>query len=221
VNPARLSSYRANDVCIQCHSQGKPLKNPIGGRYYDWPVGYDPTKNLGDFWELEEHKAGETTFTHFADGTGHKNRMQGNDYVQSSMYTHGVTCSSCHDVHGTANNADLLKPASAVCLTCHGPNSPNGPHAATVEQHTHHKAGSAGSECVSCHMPKIEQTIADVNVRSHTFKFIPPSATNRFKIPNPCTSCHTDKTTGWAAEELEKWTEISHWRVASQQATAR
>ena len=27
-------------------------------------------------------------------------------------------------------------------------------------------------------MPKIEQTIADVNVRSHTFKFIPPATTD-------------------------------------------
>src|SRR2546430_7361248 len=22
--------------CIQCHSQGRPLKNPIEGKYYDW-----------------------------------------------------------------------------------------------------------------------------------------------------------------------------------------
>ena len=28
----------ANDTCIQCHSQGRPLKNPIEGKYYDWPV---------------------------------------------------------------------------------------------------------------------------------------------------------------------------------------
>ena len=37
--------------------------------------------------------------------------MQGNDFVQSVMYTRGVTCSSCHDVHGTGNNADLVKPS--------------------------------------------------------------------------------------------------------------
>jgi len=215
VNPARLSSTRATDACIPCHSQGKPLTNPIAGRYFDWPVGFDVTRNLGDFWELEEHKLGETAFTHFADGTAHKNRMQGNDYVQSSMYTHGVTCSSCHDPHGSAYNADLLKPATTLCLSCHGPNSPNGPHAATIERHTHHKAGSAGSECVNCHMPKIEQTIADVNVRSHTFKFIPPSMTDKFRIPNPCTTCHNGKSTAWATEELRKWPDVSHWRVAA------
>ena len=40
VNPARLDFVRANDVCIQCHSQGRPVENPVGGRYYDWPVGF-------------------------------------------------------------------------------------------------------------------------------------------------------------------------------------
>jgi predicted CXXCH cytochrome family protein len=140
--------------------------------------------------------------------------MQGNDFVQSAMYKHGVTCFDCHDVHGTANNADLLKPAGQMCLTCHGPSSPNGPHTATLEEHTHHQRGSVGSECVACHMPKIEQTIADINVRSHTFAFIPPSMTDTFKIPNSCTgACHQDKTTDWARQTLRTWSNVSPWRV--------
>ncbi len=215
VNPARLDFVRANDVCIQCHSQGRPLQPVIEGKAYDWPVGFHAGGDLKNFWRLEDHKPGETTFTHFADGTAHKNRMQGNDFVQSQMYTHGVTCFSCHDVHGTANNADLLKPANVLCLECHSPGSPNGPHTVTIEQHTHHKSGSSGSECVACHMPSIEQTIADVNVRAHTFKFISPVATEQSKIPNPCTSCHGDKSAGWAVGELKKWSTVSPWRIAN------
>ena len=126
--------------------------------------------------------------------------MQGNDFVTSVMYTHGITCSSCHDVHGTGNDGELLKPANVMCLECHGPNSPNGPRSATIEQHTHHKAGSAGSECVGCHMPKIEQTIPGVNVRSHTFRFISPARTESLKIPNSCNVCHADKSTAWAMD---------------------
>ncbi|MEO8630018.1 MAG: c-type cytochrome [Betaproteobacteria bacterium] len=169
VNPAKLYYVQANDVCIQCHSQGQPLHNPIQGQYYDWPVGFHIGGELSHFWKLEEHKLGETTFTHYADGTAHKNRMQGNDFVKSLMYTRGVTCFSCYDAHGTQNDALLWKPAKVICLDCHGPNAPNGPHAPTIEQHTHHKAGSAGNECVACHMPKIEQTIADVNVHAQRF----------------------------------------------------
>ena len=214
VNPARLDPIGAVNVCLQCHSQGRPLVNPVEGRYYDWPVGFRVGLNLRDFWQLEEFKPGETTFTHFPDGTAHKNRMQGNDFTQSVMYTHGVTCSSCHDVHGTRHNADLVRPASEVCLTCHGPKAPNGPHTASIEQHTHHRAGSTGSECVACHMPAIEQTIGDVMVRSHTFRFITPTMTETSKVPNPCTSCHKDKSNAWASETLRSWPEFSPWRVA-------
>jgi len=204
LNPARLDTVQATNVCVQCHSQGQPLKNPFDGKYYDWPVGFEVGKDLKDFWQLEPHKPGEQTFTHFADGTAHKNRMQGNDFVQSSMYTHGVSCHSCHDPHGTENNADLLRPANTICLECHGPSSPNGPHAPNIEAHTHHKAGP-GNECVDCHMPKIEQTIADVNVRSHTFRFVTPAQTTELKVPNACNVCHADKTPQWASDALKTW----------------
>ena len=214
LNPARFDYVHANDTCIQCHSQGQPLKNPIEGKYYDWPVGFDVGKNLADYWKLEEHKLGETTFTHFPDGTGHKNRMQGNDFVDSLMYARGVTCFSCHDPHGTENVAMLRKPGNALCLDCHGPNAQAGPHAPTVEAHTHHKAGSPGNECIACHMPKIEQTIADQNVRSHTFHFVTPGDTDALKIPNACSLCHTDKSTRWVKAALEAWPDRSPWRMS-------
>jgi predicted CXXCH cytochrome family protein len=214
INPAKLDYVQANDTCIQCHSQGRPLANPIQGKYYDWPVGFHMGKELADFWKLEDHKLGESSFTHFPDGTAHKNRMQGNDFVQSLMYTRGVTCFSCHDPHGSKNDAMLTKPVTEVCLTCHGPNTQNGPHAPTIEVHTHHAPGSAGSQCVACHMPKIEQTIADVNVRAHTFKFITPAQTDALQIPNACNLCHTDKTTAWTIDALKRWKDRSPWRVA-------
>jgi predicted CXXCH cytochrome family protein len=213
VNPARLDTVRANDTCIQCHSQGQPLANPIEGRYFDWPVGFQQGDELKKYWKLEEHKLGETTFTHFPDGTGHKNRMQGNDFVESLMYRRGVTCFSCHDSHGTDNPSLLVKPAKALCLTCHGPASPNGPHAPTLEAHTHHAANSPGSDCVSCHMPRVEQTIANVNVRSHTFNIIGPHMTDEFKMPNSCTACHTDKSTEWIRQAMRSWPNVSPWRV--------
>ena len=52
-------------------------------------------------------------------------------------------------------------------------------------------------------MPKIEQTIADVNVRSHTFRFITPEMTDQLKIPNPCTGCHTGHTDGLGTKSFE------------------
>jgi predicted CXXCH cytochrome family protein len=213
LNPSRMEYVAANDTCVQCHSQGRPLTSPIEGGYYDWPVGYHVGQNLRDYWQLEDHKLGEQSFTHFADGTAHKNRMQGNDFVQSVMYRRGVTCFDCHDVHGTDNYAQLRKPVDKICLDCHEPGSRNGPRTATLEEHTHHKTGSTGSQCVACHMPKIETTIPGVFVSAHTFDFITPAMTDKYKIPNPCTSCHTDKTTAWASEALRQWPERSPWRM--------
>jgi predicted CXXCH cytochrome family protein len=215
LNPAQMDDVASNDTCIQCHSQGRPLTEQIEGRAYDWPVGYHVGLHLADYWKLEDHTLGQTTFTHFADGTAHKNRMQGNDFVQSVMYKHGVTCASCHDVHGTENYAQLRKPVDKLCLDCHGPASPNGPHTATLEGHTHHKDGSSGSQCVACHMPRIEtEGVPDSFVSSHTFSFVTPAMTDKYKIPNACTSCHKDKSTSWASGELKDWSTTSPWRVA-------
>jgi predicted CXXCH cytochrome family protein len=214
VNPGRMDPVAASDTCIQCHSQGRPLTNPIDGRYYDWPVGYNVGLALADFWRLESHTLGQTNFYYFADGTAHKNRMQGNDFAQSVMYRRGVTCADCHDVHGTGNDAQLVKPAQALCLQCHGPSSPNGPRAVTIEAHTHHQVDSAGSQCVACHMPAIEsEGVPGTNVHAHTFRFITPAMTDQYGIPNPCTSCHTDKSTAWATDAMRHWPDRSPWRL--------
>jgi predicted CXXCH cytochrome family protein len=129
------------------------------------------------------------------------------------MYRRGITYFTCHDVHGTDNYAQLRKPANKLCLDCHAPMSLNGPRTLTLQEHTHHKDGSPGSECIACHMPKIETTIADTKVRSHTFAFITPSMTDKYNIPNPCTSCHKDKPTTWATQALAHWPERSPWRT--------
>jgi predicted CXXCH cytochrome family protein len=212
LNPAEMDSVSATDTCIQCHSQGRPTTIPIEGKYYDWPVGYEVGLRLADFWSLEDCTLGQTTFLYFADCTAHKNRMQGNDFVQSLMYRRGLTCASCHDVHGTSNYAQLRKPANRLCLDCHGPTSPNGPRTATLEAHTHHKAGSTGSQCIACHMPKIEtEGVPGAFVRAHTFRFISPSETDKYKIPNPCISCHQDKPAAWAADNIRHWAEEAPW----------
>ncbi|HXJ93072.1 MAG TPA: cytochrome c3 family protein [Terriglobia bacterium] len=211
VNPARLDFVRANDTCIQCHSQFRPLSNPIDGLYYDWAVGYQAGARLSDYVAMEEHVPGTNTFFYWPDGSPHKNRMQGNDFVTSAMYTHGVTCFVCHDPHGSVNDALLVKPADALCLQCHGPRSPNGPRG-SIEEHTHHKPGGPGSDCVTCHMPQIAKEIASFSVHSHTFRFISPAITMKYGTPNPCTSCHHHQTDAWALAQLRKWENESPWR---------
>ena len=214
LNPDSMDSIAENDTCIQCHSQGRAATEPIAGKYYDWPVGYQVGLRLANFWKLEDCTLGQTTFYYLPDCTANKNRMQGNDFSQSVMYRHGITCASCHDVHGTGNYAQLIKPGSQICLECHGPQSRNGPHTATLEAHTHHLDGSSGSECVACHMPAIEsEGVPGAYVHAHTFRFITPAMTNKYGMPNACTSCHKEKSTAWAEEALSHWAGVSPWQV--------
>jgi hypothetical protein len=51
-------------------------------------------------------------------------------------------------------------------------------------------------------MPKIEQTIADVNVRAHTFK----------ASIQACLACHKDKNADWTKQAIAKWPNFSPWR---------
>lgn len=41
VNPAKLDSVRANDTCIQCHSQGQPLPDVPRSELAEWPARRD------------------------------------------------------------------------------------------------------------------------------------------------------------------------------------
>ena len=214
VNPETLDYVRGNDTCIQCHSQGQRLVPSAKGNAYDWPVGYLPGDRLADFWKLEELKPGVTNFFQFADMTGHKNRMQGNDFVQSNMYHRQIRCFDCHQVHSATNVASVRRVGNALCLKCHDADNPAGLKT-TVPEHTHHAEGSAGSQCTACHMPKIEQTIKDNYVSAHTFRFITPGESERTGIPNACVSCHAGKSNTWATAELKQWTTTSPWRVAN------
>jgi predicted CXXCH cytochrome family protein len=212
VNPARLDSVRGTDVCMQCHTQGRPLQDTIDGKYYDWPVGYQPGQKLSDYWRLEESKLGVQDFYYWQDGTAHKNRMQGNDFVHSNMYHRGLRCFDCHDVHSSRNPSNLIATGNQLCLGCHTKDNPAGLRT-TVAEHTHHAEGSAGSQCTACHMPKIEVTIKGQFVSSHTFNFIWPKMTEQFGMPNSCNTCHKDKSPAWATEQLQHWNTISPWRA--------
>ncbi len=228
VNPETLDSVRGNDVCLQCHSQGRPAVLPVSVRqpdgtthpeYPDYPVGYHPGDRLADVWRLEIATPGTEDFYYYRDGSAHKNRMQGNDWVQSNMYHRELRCFDCHQVHSNQNPSNLIATGNALCLRCHTAENPAGLKG-TVPEHTHHAANSAGSQCIACHMPHIAQTLnnkqdGSLFVASHTFRFLSPTLTDTSGVPNPCTTCHKDKSTAWATEQLRSWKTTSPWRVAN------
>jgi predicted CXXCH cytochrome family protein len=203
INPARLTRDRSMDVCLSCHQSGRPHGAQTE---YAWAVGYKPGDDLGKYWKGFEPEA-KVTPEFWPNGTAHKNRVQGNTFVQSAMHDRKLQCSNCHDSHSGRHTGMTLKSASdnALCLTCHSPGQKQQLKEKTLSEHTHHAATSTGSRCIECHMAKTGENSVAAEARNHTFDFISPAATLKNGNPNSCNLCHKDKTAAWSLEFVQKW----------------
>jgi predicted CXXCH cytochrome family protein len=170
-------------------------------------VGYQPGMDLSKYWKGFEPEAGKQTAEFWHNGTAHKNRVQGNTFLQSVMHDRGLQCTNCHQSHGSLYRSLNVKSGetNALCLTCHGPGKSIGPKYRTLDEHTHHAPLSLGSRCIECHMTKTGQNSVRAEARNHTFEFISPAETIRSADPNSCNTCHADKTAPWALDYVKKW----------------
>jgi predicted CXXCH cytochrome family protein len=193
VRPTRLDPAASSMICAQCHS----LRNAIdpdyqaGGNYYDHftpRLEYEPRPGLD--------------VAYWPDG---RPRRFSNDAIglwQSQCFLRGgATCTNCHtDPHepDIDRNAQLAANNNALCTGCHQQIG------ARLETHTRHRAASAGSSCVECHMPKTVISLK-ATMRDHTIGVPAPENTVAHGIPNACTECHTDKQPAWAVDTLQAW----------------
>ena len=120
-----------------------------------------------------------------------------------------VSCGNCHDPHGhdSASNPTSVKFRDNPDLMC------TGCHRQLVEgvraaQHSHHALQSEGSRCVSCHMPRIMESLM-FRSRTHQIDDIPNAeATQRFgqeESPNACLLCHRNQSAQWVRDRLRGW----------------
>jgi predicted CXXCH cytochrome family protein len=126
-------------------------------------------------------------------------------FVQSKMHRQGVRCTNCHNPHTLQLNA----PGNLLCAQCHQdvqlPQFPTlKPMNYDTPEHHFHEPGSAGAQCVACHMP--ERTYMQVDPRrDHSFTVPRPDLTVKLGVPNACNTCHDDKNASWAAEHAAEW----------------
>jgi len=125
-----------------------------------------------------------------------------------------MSCLSCHDMHSGENDKrpkeqwadDQMKigmRGNQACLQCHQEyKSPE-----QLALHTHHAAGSTGSNCYNCHMPHTTLGLMKA-MRSHTIDSPSVAATVATGRPNACNLCHLDKSLAWTAKHLEQWYDI-------------
>ncbi len=114
--------------------------------------------------------------------------------LQSKMVQAGVTCSDCHEPH----SLKLRIPGNGVCLQCHGADKYD------TDKHHFHRAGTAGANCVDCHMPVKNYMVVDPR-RDHSFRIPRPDVSVKLDTPNACTACHAKKPASWAAAKVRQW----------------
>jgi tetratricopeptide (TPR) repeat protein len=112
-------------------------------------------------------------------------------FLQSRMYRAGVSCSNCHNPH----SLELITgpDPNNVCGQCHLASR------FAAKTHTGHATGSVG--CVDCHMPERTYMVVDER-RDHSFRIPRPDLSESMDVPNACADCHSDRTAGWASEQL-------------------
>ena len=126
-------------------------------------------------------------------------------FLQSRMHAAGVRCTDCHDPH----SARLAREGDSVCTKCHCEEGderfPTLRKAKydDVKHHFHADGRKPGTACVDCHMPARTYMQIDSR-RDHSFRVPRPDLTEKLGVPNPCNTCHGDRTPAWCVAEIGK-----------------
>jgi predicted CXXCH cytochrome family protein len=117
----------------------------------------------------------------FESGDSKANHQQYTDFLRSSMARNGsvlMTCSSCHDAHGSDQNAHELRSAATdnkACTGCHSEQryTQVRDHIKRATNEAHDNLEDAALTCTACHMVK---TIAAGARHPELLDFLPRTA---------------------------------------------
>ena len=203
VDPADLSLERQVDLCGACHSRGHAEVEEHGApTRLRFPHDYLPGEPLAEHYGFDQPVPGETTASHWPDGSSRAHHQQAMDYRMDAHYTEaGMSCTSCHDVHDRRHPRETVLPSrdDTLCLSCHEWSTD------LIREHTHHDPEEGGSTCIECHMPKIVNHAEKLELRSHTRWSPDPAEALRTGMPDACTRCHEDRDQEWAAAWAQRW----------------
>ncbi|PCC98388.1 tetratricopeptide repeat protein [Halopseudomonas pelagia] len=168
------------EVCARCHSRRSPLDDGYqhGNALMD---DFLPSILSADLYEVDG-KIKEEVFEY-------------GSFKQSKMHAAGVVCSDCHNPHSN----ELRATGNGVCTQCHNTNAQpiradiqgSGLQARNYDSPAHHNHpnGSAGAQCINCHMPgKLYMT----NDLRHDHSFTSPNPAQALELghTDACLGCH-------------------------------
>ena len=192
---ATLTKDQSLRVCFQCHAVKTPLE-----------PGYLPGRSLDEHFALKLPALLDSVY--FADGRTRAFAYQ-EGHLSSDCYLNGsMTCVDCHDPH-TQHYRDVNRSPlpgrldNGQCLGCH-PSK-----AEPLERHTHHRAASPGSRCVSCHMPYLQQSDVGRQIpyarSDHTIPIPRPLYDARLGVDGACRQCHRQETPEGLQAQVTRW----------------
>jgi predicted CXXCH cytochrome family protein len=199
----RLDHRQYVAVCAQCHMQSA-IHEP--GPRGEWNYS-----ESGESFIARYLSRPLTEFSHrisYKDGRLRETTFIAEAFLRTACYDRGQAhCGHCHDPHpaDAAANPSSLKYADRpdlMCLQCHTR------LAGKVQAHTRHAEASEASRCVTCHMPRIMNSVLFL-ARTHQIDDIPRAEnTLRFgptESPNACLICHQNRDEKWLKQQLQAW----------------
>ncbi len=158
LNPARLNRDRQLEVCMQCHLETSSSLMPNEIRRYSRDIeSYRPGEPLGDYKILFDRASAPGQNDRFEIAHA-AYRLRMSACFRSSQ----MTCLTCHDPHQSYRTATSKTHYLAVCQSCH-------------QSVVHQASLPAGTDCLSCHMPKRRtDDVVHVVMTDHSIQRLKP-----------------------------------------------
>ncbi len=146
VNPAKLTPARRDDICMQCHLEGKAAIERPGRHAYEFRPG-DALSDYVRYFLLVDANGS---------GLGAVSQVEALAQSQCKKKTgDAMSCTSCHNPHQSPSVEERVAFYRGKCLACHGE--------AFGAKHHPDKP-----DCTACHMPASASTdVAHTEVTDH------------------------------------------------------
>ena len=146
VNPAKLTPTRRDDICMQCHLEGKAAVERPGRHAYEFQPGDALSDYIRYFLLVDTKGSGLGAVSHVEALAQSQCKKKSGD---------AMSCTSCHDPHRSSSAEERVAFYRGRCLACHG--------AAFGGKHHPDRP-----DCTACHMPASPSTdVAHTEVTDH------------------------------------------------------
>jgi hypothetical protein len=146
VNPARLSGWLADNICMRCHQGGDVRVERPGDQAQDFRPG-TPLNQVLSIFKVPVNQNSEPQSVLLE----HYFSMTLSQCFRSSSGR--LRCTTCHDPHTQPASTEAASYYRSKCLTCHQPSSCKSPPEDRAKT-------TPADNCAFCHMPR--QTVTTI-----------------------------------------------------------